>query len=95
MPASYARAVRYQAISSLRNQLTIRSLSIRVADEAQTRTALAHRVRRALGLDPVLLQSGERPVEVIDADGDVPVVKELGAAPAARLSSTSLHARGW
>src|SRR6478736_771799 len=46
---------------------------VRVADEAQPRAALAHLVRRALGLDALPGQSPERALEVVDADRDVPV----------------------
>src|SRR5207247_626866 len=50
-----------------------RKFSIRVADEAEARAALAHAVRLPLGLDALLGELGERRVEVVDADGDVPV----------------------
>src|SRR5436853_7523400 len=48
-------------------------VAVRVADEAQPRAALADGVRRLLGLDAVLAQTGERAVEVLDGDRDVVV----------------------
>jgi hypothetical protein len=54
-----------------------------VADEADARSALAHAVRRALGLDPVLRgERRERRVEVVDAYGDMAVSRaEVVRAP--------------
>src|SRR5215831_7095138 len=57
-------------------------IGIWVPDEAEPVAALAHRVRLALGLDPLLLQARERRVEVVDAYGDVPVARaQLVRAP--------------
>jgi hypothetical protein len=44
---------------------------VRIAHEAQPRPTLADRVRRALGLDALRLQVGERRIQILDADGDV------------------------
>src|SRR5262249_43833716 len=46
---------------------------IGIADETEPVAALAHGVRRTLGLDPLLGETHENPVEVVDADRDVPV----------------------
>src|SRR5262249_14268622 len=46
---------------------------VRIAHEAQAIAALADRVRRALGLDPLLLEPGQSGVEVRGGDRDVPV----------------------
>src|SRR6266496_866439 len=50
-----------------------RKLSIRIAHEAQQRAALAHAVRLAFRLDPLLTQPFERHGEVVDRQGDVSV----------------------
>src|SRR6266508_3690115 len=51
---------------------------IRIADEADPRTALAYTVWLALGLDPLLFQLGECRVEIVHGDRDVAVgVAEL------------------
>src|SRR5207244_6215954 len=39
----------------------------------KARASLAHAVRLALRLDPLLLQPGESSVEIVDADCDVPI----------------------
>ena len=46
---------------------------IRVADEAEPVAAVAHRVRRALRLDPLLGETSKRSVEVVHADSDMSV----------------------
>src|SRR4051794_25540853 len=51
----------------------LHAVAVRVADEAEERTSLAYAVRLPLRLDALLLQPLERPAEVVDADGDVPV----------------------
>src|SRR6185295_16317665 len=48
-------------------------VAVRVADEAEPRAAFAHRVGRALGLDPLPRELLERPVEVVHAQRDVAV----------------------
>src|SRR6476659_10035476 len=48
-------------------------VTVWVADEAEPRAAFAHLVWIALGLDALLLQRGERLLEVIDPDRYVPV----------------------
>src|SRR5207247_7474601 len=50
-----------------------RQPSVRVAHEAESRAALAHLVGRALGLDALLGELGERGVEVLDPDSDVTI----------------------
>ncbi len=55
---------------------------VRVADEADPGAAFGHLVRRALGLDALLGELGERAVEVVDADRDVTVGRaQLVRAP--------------
>src|SRR5207253_3518362 len=55
---------------------------VRVADEAEARAALAHRVRRPLGFDALFAEAGQRAVEILDADRDVAVAgAELVGAP--------------
>src|SRR5262245_41884479 len=50
------------------------NLAIGIVDEADPRSTLGHVVRRALRLDAVtVLQRRDGRVEVVDADGDVPV----------------------
>src|SRR5215471_8185521 len=48
-------------------------VAVRILDETQSRAAFPDRVRRALRLDPLAREAGERRVEVVDADRDVPV----------------------
>src|SRR5512146_296834 len=55
---------------------------VRIADETEPRTALAHLVRRALGLDALLGQACQRAVEVVDADRDMAVTGADIVAPA-------------
>ena len=57
-------------------------LPVWISDERQPRSAFAHLVRRALGFDPLLAQSRERAVEIVDAGRDVPVAgpEVVGAA---------------
>src|SRR5579864_8240605 len=53
-----------------------------IANEAETISALPHRVGRALRLDALLLELRQGAVEVVDADRDVPV----GAAQLVRAA---------
>src|SRR5579884_313109 len=48
-------------------------VAVRVAHEAQPRAAVTNGVGRALGLDPLLGQAGQRRVELARRDRDVPV----------------------
>src|SRR5206468_3993634 len=48
-------------------------VAVRVADEAEPRSAFAHGVRRPLGLDALLCQPGQRAVEVVHGQRDVAV----------------------
>src|SRR5205807_1676851 len=60
------------------------AISVGVAYEAKARATLAHRVRRALRLDPLLLETPQRPVEIGRRDRDVAIARAdlvgLGAA---------------
>ena len=49
------------------------AIAVGVTDEAQPVAAIADRVRRPLGLDPLIGQTLERRVEVGRRDRDVPV----------------------
>src|SRR5262249_54941027 len=60
---------------------------VRIADDADPIAAVPHRVRRALRLDPLLGQAGERAVEVVHPDRDVPV-------PAAEVVRTAVVVEG-
>src|SRR5205085_9776276 len=51
------------------------AVAVRVADETEKATTFAHLVRRALRLDPLLLQPGKRCVEILDADRYVAVAR--------------------
>jgi hypothetical protein len=55
------------------DQESIFQLAVWVADEADARAALAHRVRWALRLESLPGQPLVRPIEILDADGDVPI----------------------
>src|SRR4029078_11219364 len=48
-------------------------VAVRVADEAEPGTALAHGVRRGLRRDPLAGETLERPVEVVHGERDVAV----------------------
>src|SRR5262245_39428588 len=48
-------------------------LTVRVADEAEQRAALAHAVRRPLGLDPLVGERRERRLHVVDRQRNVAV----------------------
>jgi hypothetical protein len=50
-------------------------VAVRVSDERQSRPALAHPVRRALGLDPLSREALQSAVEVVDADSNVAVAR--------------------
>ena len=53
-----------------------------VLDEAEPRSALAHPIGLTFGVDSLLGGAFEGPVEVVDADRDVPVSgAQLVAAP--------------
>src|ERR1700757_3479504 len=58
------------------------AVAVGILDEADQRAAFAHPVGLAFGLDALLLQLRERRLEVVDADGDVPVAgaEVVGAA---------------
>ena len=56
---------------SLLDQLD--AIAVRIADEADPRAALAHPVRRLLGLDALARRAAERAVEVVDGQRDVVV----------------------
>src|SRR5262249_22058241 len=58
------------------------AVAVRILDEADEGAALADAVRLALRLDALLLQVGERLLQVIDPDGDVAVAgaEVVGAA---------------
>src|SRR2546421_926189 len=58
-------------------------VTVRIADEADQRAALADAVRLALSLDSLRLQLRKRPFEVVDADRDV-------AVPSAELVCASI-----
>src|SRR5438270_7439455 len=49
------------------------AVAVGIADEAQARAALAHRVRGLLGLDALLGQPTQRPVQVVHRDRHVVV----------------------
>ena len=48
-------------------------VNLGIADEAEARAALTHRVRRALGLDPLRGQARQRRVEIVHGQGYVTV----------------------
>src|SRR5919197_3742362 len=48
-------------------------VAVRIAHEAEPRAAFAHAIGRPLGLDSLPGEPLQRPVEVVDRDGDVAV----------------------
>src|SRR4051794_24028823 len=66
---------------------------VRVAHEADAVAALAHGVRRPLGLDALLRELGERAVEVVDRDRDVAVAGADLIGPVLVLVPSQLEPR--
>src|SRR2546421_13045879 len=65
------RAATERALSAHLEQL--HAIAVGIFDEREAVAALADRVRRLLGLDAPLAQTGERRVDVVGCDRDVPV----------------------
>ncbi len=51
------------------------AVSVGIADEAEPRAAFAHRIGRLFRFDSLLFQSLECRIQVVHADGDVPVAR--------------------
>src|SRR5947208_1245297 len=57
-------------------------VAVGITDEAEPRAALAHLVRRPLGLDALLRETRKRALQVVDADRDVAVTGSEVVRPA-------------
>src|SRR4051812_44825874 len=67
---------------SLPGSYQLDPVAVRVAHEAEERAALADPIRLPLRLDSLLLQPGERRVEIVHRERDVPVPRaEIVGAP--------------